>query len=190
MEVKMKRSLLIAGSLLLLMLLAGTTIMAGRLTQSAAQAQGQAPAGGGPVIVLDDGAGPVRITFAEPSELPATAMAALGLFLRRQDNSLFLGTGELTVAVEVVNDESSVSASHNGPEVEVVVTGDTLLYEDTTELPIISPEDVKQGEMVVQRTVKPVDSLAGLGENMVVRVWGEKRGDRVVADVLVYEPLK
>ncbi len=143
--------------------------------------------GGGEVIVLDQGAGPVRITFSDPSDLPKEQPVTFGLFLRKQDNSLFLGTGNIEVNAEVVNGDASLNAKNDGPEIEVVVTGDTIVYEDITEAPVIGPEDVKKGEMVVPRKVKRVDNLDALGDNMVIRVWGEKTGDRVIARVIYYD---
>lgn len=146
-----------------------------------------AGAGGGEVIVIDNGAGPVRITFSDPSELPDEPAITGGLFKRRQDNSLFLGTGSIEVSVESVNGEVSVAAHNDGPEVEVVVTGDTLIYEDITERPIIGPDEAEKGEMVILRQVRQVDGLDAIGENMMVRVWGEKRGERVIARVIYYD---
>jgi hypothetical protein len=142
---------------------------------------------GGEVIVIDNGAGPVRITFSDPSELPDEPAITGGLFKRLQDNSLFLGTGSIEVSVESVNGEVSVAAHNDGPEVEVVVTSDTVIYEDITERPIIGPEEAEKGEMVVLRQVRLVDGLDSIGENMMVRVWGEKRGERVIARVIYYD---
>ncbi len=148
----------------------------------------QKGAGGGEeVIVLDQGAGPVRITFSDPPELPKERPITFGLFLRRQDNSLFLGTGNIEIKVEVTNGDASLSAKNDGPEVEVVVTGDTIVYEDITEAPIIGPEDVEKGEMVVPKKARRVDNLDGLGEKMTIRVWGEKTGDRIIARVIYYD---
>jgi hypothetical protein len=188
-------SLVVAG---IILFVAGG-FLAGRLSSESGLAQvlnplglgEEAPprggGGGGEVIVIDEGGGPVRITFADPPEIPAESPDTFGVFLRRQDNSLFLGTGEIEVSVEVNNDETQLSAKNNGPEVEVVVTGDTVIYEDITEAPVLAPEDVEKGEMVVQRSVKQVEDLDGLGENMIVRVWGERRGDRLIARLVVYD---
>jgi hypothetical protein len=182
-----------------LVLFVAAGFLAGRLTSRPGLAQVLRPLGldkeepplpdgpRGEVIVLDQGAGPVRVTFSDPDELPDEPETAGGLFVRRQDNSLFLGTGNIEVNVEVIDGEATVSASSDGPEVEVVITGDTVIYEDITEHPIISPEDVEKGEMVVQRQVRQVDSLDGIEENMVVRAWGERRGDRVIAHTIVYD---
>jgi hypothetical protein len=149
----------------------------------------QGPQPGGKVIVLDNGSGPVRITFADAPEMPNEPAAVGGLFVRRQDNSLYVGTGNIEVALEVENDDVTVNATHDGPDIEVVVTSNTTIYEDITELPIIGPEDAEKGEMVVQRAVKLVDTLEGITNNMEIRVWGEQSGERVIADVLVYEAI-
>lgn len=176
--------------------LVAAAFLAGRLLPGSAAGAAQSLPGmgekppaptGGEVIVIDNGAGPVRITFADPSELPDEPAITGGLFKRRQDNSLFLGTGSIEVSVESVNGEVSVAAHNDGPEVEVVVTGDTLIYEDITERPIIGPEEAEKGEMVVLRQVRLVDGLDAIGENMMVRVWGEKRGERVIARVIYYD---
>jgi hypothetical protein len=147
------------------------------------------PEPSGKVIVLDNGSGPVRITFADAPETPDEPPTVFGLFVRRQDNSLYVGTGTIEVSVEVVNDEVQVNAANDGPDIEVVVTGDTILYEDITEMPVIGPEDAERGELVVQRAVKQVDSLEGVTDNMEIRVWGQQSGERVIADVLVYEAI-
>jgi hypothetical protein len=187
--------LLIAG----VVLIVAIGFLAGRLSggPGLAQALGslglanEPPQGGGgpagEVIVIDQGGGPVRITFSDPEEIPGERPDTLGLFLRKQDNSLILGTGNIEVNVEVINDEVTTSAQSDGPEVEVVVTGETIIYEDITEPPVIGPEDVEKGELVVRRQVRQVENLDGLSENMAVRVWGERTGDRFIARLLVYD---
>jgi hypothetical protein len=205
----MKTLKILGGVILLLLLMGGAFLLGQRLpanqeTQSAPAQEGksdesvmsdedsssdQGSQPGGKVIILDNGSGPVRITFAEAPEMPDEPLAVGGLFVRRQDNSIYVGTGNIEVDIEVENDEVSVNASHDGPDIEVVVTGSTIIYEDITELPIIGPEDAEKGEMVVQRVVKLVDSLEGITDNMEIRVWGEQSGERVIADVLVYEAI-
>jgi hypothetical protein len=48
------------------------------------------------------------------------------------------------------------------------------------------PGSRKSGEMTIQQVIRPIDSLEEIGENTELQIWGEKRGDRVVAQVLVY----
>ena len=149
--------------------------------------------GGAPARVMelvhDDGSGPVsvRITVEPSPDLPDRPSEASGVFVSRDDNSIMVGTGGVELDVEVRQTkggtlEPQVSLSHTGPEVEVVVTHDTILYREETEMP--SPD--KSGDKTVQQVVTPVDSLDELGKNTELQVWGRKTGDRVVAQVLVY----
>lgn len=192
----MKRNSFLLSAGLISLILIGSAYWVGQSISHPDRTEGQSTSSGassspsGPVMVVDNGGGPVRVTFTDPPEAPGEPSTALGVFRRREDQRIYIGTGQIIVEAEVVNDEASLSAASDGPELEVVITGETILYEDVTDQPVISPEDVERGEMVVQRRWKPVDSLDALGENTIIRVWGEKRGDRVIANVLVYEPLR
>ena len=72
--------------------------------------------------------------------------------------------------------------------VEVVVTPDTIIYRDETEIPVGEPGE-QSGERTIQQVVKLIHSLEEVGKNFELQVWGERRGDRVVAEVLVYKSL-
>ncbi len=148
---------------------------------------------GAPVRVLelvrDSGSGPVSVRISvEPSpELPDRPAEASGIFVRSEDNSIIVGTGgiELNVNVEQVAGAApthELSLSHDGPEIEVVVTHETVLYQEETEMP--SPS--KSGDYTIQQVIKLVDSLDEIGKNTELQVWDRRSGDRVVAEVLVY----
>ena len=187
----MNRVGLIIGSVVLVAVLAGAAFVGARMLAASDQAAAGVPGGGGRVmqIINDDGSGPVALNIRiEPApELPDRPAETAGLFVRRQDNSLIVGTGNITLDVEVdgATGEETVTTNHTGPEVEVVVSRDTVIYHDITEIDV-EPSARQSGEMTVQQVVEPVDSLAEIGENTEVQAWGEKRGDRVVAEVLVY----
>ena len=144
-------------------------------------------------LFTDDGSGPVsaRITVEPSPDLPDRSAEVGGVFVRREDNSVFVGTGsiELNVEVEVTQDGAvspQVSLKHNGPVIEVVVTHETVIYREETELPGEGGRKLKGGDQVVQQTVRLVESLDELGKNTEVQVWGVRRGNRVVAEILVY----
>ena len=149
--------------------------------------------GGAPARVMElamgNGSGPVsvRLTIEPSPDLPDRPAEASGVFVRRDDNSVIVGTGSMELNVEIIQTrggavEPQISLSHSGPEIEVVVTHDTIIYREETEMP--SPG--KGGDKTVQQVVRPVDSLDELGKNTELQVWGRKIGDRVVADLLVY----
>lgn len=122
--------------------------------------------------------------------LPTTTPDVGGLFQRREDQSLFIGTGEIEMRVTIPEKggEPVAKATSNGPTVEVVVNRNTQIYKDTSE---ISMEARRDG-LEVQQTVELLDSLDQLLEEIsttdTLSVWGRKSGDRVIAEVIVYRP--
>jgi hypothetical protein len=62
----------------------------------------------------------------------------------------------------------------------VVITADTKIYYDATQL---DPSSPPQGD--IQQVVDE-GSLDDLGSDSMVTVWGVRTGDRVVADVIFY----
>jgi hypothetical protein len=122
--------------------------------------------------------------------LPTGEPEVAGLFQRREDQSLFIGTGEIrmTVMIPEKGGEPVAEAKANGPTVEVVVNRNTEIYKDTSE---ISMEARRDG-LEVQQTVEMFDSLDQLLEELgttdELSIWGQKSGDRVIATVIVYRP--
>jgi hypothetical protein len=135
----------------------------------------------------------VQTTILPAAELPDEQPAAAGIVLGRKDDTLTLGTGDIELAVEVeVNaatgqESRSVVPSTNGPQLEVVLTRDTLLYRDVTDVAGQLPDE--SGEVTITQEVLPAVNAGEIEAQMEVQVWGERRGDRIVADVLVFGPL-
>jgi hypothetical protein len=187
----MKRTILIAGGVIFVVaLLAGAAFVGARMLT----APDETTASGGPSgrvmeIVSDDGSGPVslRIIIEPAPELPDRPSEASGIFLRRQDDSIFVGTGSIELDMEIEDgSEPVISLSSDGPEIEVVVTRDTVIYSDETDISGDGSAPQESGEKTIQQVIKPIDSLDEVGPNTELQVWGERRGDRVVAAVLVY----
>jgi hypothetical protein len=142
-------------------------------------------------IMQNDGKGSygVRVTFTPASELPDRPSEAAGIFVKRENDAIFVGTGEIELNVEVdKTGKRAVSANHTGPVIETVITQDTRLYKDVTKIEV-EPSARETGQQVVQQKVQSVDSLEEIGENTEFQVWGEQRGDRIVAQVVVYRPM-
>ena len=181
-----KRRIVIGvGVAVLVILLAAAAFVGGRLLNG----QGfPGVSSGGPGMVLGGGNGKnsVRINADDiqpAKELPQTPADVRGLFDHRQDNSIFVGTGN--VMMSVMKDQSGqvhTSSSHSGPVVEVVVSPQTTIYHDTTMEQFNGPPP--QGQKI-QQIVEP-GSLDDVGQSSDITVWGRKTGDRFIADVLVY----
>jgi hypothetical protein len=135
-------------------------------------------------MISIQGPGGEAQTFAldiKPAEeLPVTQPDEAGMFVERKDNSIFIGTGEVSVMVKAKpGEEPQVDANFTGPKVEVVIAADTVVYKDTTEL------DPENPGAQVQQTVE-LSTIDEITEQSSITVWGRKAGDRIIADVVVF----
>jgi hypothetical protein len=114
-------------------------------------------------------------------QLPQTAADVTGVFLRRQNNSFFIGTGHVALQVKGngPNGKAQVGSSYDGPVVEVVTTPDTKIYKDVTDLDN-APSNTKVQQKVVRGSPNEI------GQTSMIDAWGKKTGDRLVANVLLY----
>lgn len=191
----MKRVSIVAGIVVVVLLLVSAAFFGARMLTGSDESANSAGAGVRIMeFVTDDGSGPVslRIIVEPASELPDRPAETGGVFLRRQDNSIFVGTGNIEADIEIETGKDPViKLTSDGPEVEIVVTRDTILYLDETDDAYRGDSRPQEsGEVRVQQVIKPIDSLDGLGPNCELRAWGERRGDRVVAEVVVYREEK
>lgn len=171
----------------LLGVLAAAAFLGGRYLQRGALAVG---GGDGMVLSSNGPGGPVTRSFRSSDllpaeELPKTAADVRGIFVRRQDNSLFVGTGQVQLQVKVSGDSGAApesASSYDGPLVEVVTTNNTQVYKDDTFQDL---QDLPASGTKVQQKVVP-GSLDEVGQSSAVSAWGKKVGDRLVADVILY----
>jgi len=171
----MKRSILMAsGAVALLLLLAGAAFVGGRMLSD----QNQLDEGGdGSGIIISDSKGTKSVEILPAKELPSASADVRGVFVRREDNTIIVGTGEVRVNLR----DGEIHSDHDGPEVEVVVTHDTMIYRDKTQY---ATDEVEDGKL--QQVVKP-GSLEEIEKHSFISVWGQERGSRLFAGVLVYK---
>lgn len=116
-------------------------------------------------------------------EIPQTEPDVTGLLARRSDNSLFITTGNVVMAVGINPDGSySVNGTADGPEVEVVIPHTAQIFVDTTALTSL---DAPQPDGTRKQTVEP-GNVDEINEHGIISVWGERRGDRVIAHTVLY----
>jgi hypothetical protein len=183
---KPKLPLIIGGIVALVLLLAGAAFVGGRLLN------GKGLPGislGGPGVSLGGDGKNVKIDLGDivpAKELPQTPADVSGLFDHRQDNSIFIGTGRVTMAVrkDPTTGKVETSSNHDGPTVEVVITTQTKIYKDVTMNQFSGPPP--EGQKIQQ--VVEQGSLDEVGQSSMMTIWGRKTGDRFIADVLVYTP--
>lgn len=122
--------------------------------------------------------------------LPEGEPDSVGLYQRREDSSIFLGTGEveMTAVIEKGSDKPKISATTNGPTVEVVVNRKTAIYKDVTEISMEAQRDGLEVEQVVEQFDSLDQLLEEVSTNDTLSVWGQKSGDRIIASVIVFRP--
>jgi len=123
---------------------------------------------------VDDG-----ISILPAEELPTTPPVVEGLLIELQDNIIIIEDDQPIDSVA-----GSPAGIGGGPKFEVVVTTETLIYHDTTQPPARRPSG--NDPRVIQQTVEEgtLDDLS-ISQSLV-RVWGRKSGDRIIAETLVY----
>lgn len=149
---------------LALSLLAGGAYLLGR------QLVGGNPTGGSSTLI-DSAGGMVVNQLEAAEELPIYEPSVQGIVDHVRDNSLYV---KPLPPLEQITAQMAVEY---GPTVEVVVTGGTIVYEV---LPSGAPVDGVIQEVVAAGAVQEI------GASHLITVWGEERGDRIVADVLKY----
>jgi hypothetical protein len=166
----MRRRLLIGGSVSVLLAIAA--FVAGQLISR-------------PVTDGNSMFGSLSIGLKRAAELPAQEPTTIGIVVRREDNALFIGTN--IVKFDTVRDAggriTDRRIAYDGPVIEIVVTHDTAVYRDVTEI------DRHSEARQIQQVIKP-GQLDEIGANAALQVWGERQGDRLVARVIVYSYLQ
>ena len=176
-----KRILIISGIVASILLLGGAAYVGGRLLN------GQPLAWGNPNLFLGNGPREIHISrdnIQPAPEIPQTRADVWGVFEHRQNNSIFVGTGQVEVSIQAdKSGKVQTSSSYDGPIVEVVVISQTTIYEDVTlrQYNGQPPEGQK-----IQQVVEP-GSLDDIGSSTTMAVWGKKTGDRIIAELVVYE---
>ena len=180
------RLLYILGGIFLVLLLAGAAFVGARLLTGQGLPFVSSGGGSGPSLSLGGPGGKMVKLDIEPSkELPQTPADVSGLFDHRQDNSLFVGTGRVTLAFKKDSTgKVETSSNHDGPTVEVVVTSQTKIYKDVTMRQFDGPPpEAQKIQQVLESGV-----LDDVGQSSMITVWGKKTGDRFIAEILVYSP--
>jgi hypothetical protein len=170
---------IVVGLGLLALLLAGGAFMAGRLL---GKGGGNLGSGDGLKVSIGTGNGNVtEVDFVRAEELPEEPPDVAGAFERRQDNSIFVNETDGGFALGKDDDGTLSVTNATGKISEVVITAETDVYVDLS----MEMLDEAVAEGVLRQILEP-GTVEEIGELSFVRAWGEMRGDRLVASLLVY----
>lgn len=123
-----------------------------------------------PIIQMVGGVTTTQLERAE--ELPLVDPVLWGIVDHREDNNVYV------IQLPPLDQIMLQGSVDFGPTIEVVVTNKTTLY-------AIPPYDPPVNGAVIVERVEP-GSVDEIDTSHLVSVWGEKRGDRIVAEVLSY----
>jgi hypothetical protein len=185
-----RKVLTIVGIVVLIGVLGAGAFVAAQLI---AQQKQQADLPAGAMVfedVVDDGSGSpvtVRTVILPAKELPERPSEVGGIVKRQEDNSYFVGTGNISIDMREENGELTTAVDHSGPEVEVVTNRDTQFYQDVTKVDFTASETKEQ---TVYQEIAPIDQPEQMPEGSEMQAWGHKSGDRVIADIVVYSKMR
>jgi hypothetical protein len=113
-------------------------------------------------------------------ELPATRADITGSFVERQDNTIVVQAVSFDSGVGGIAENSPMD-ENSGIRVEVVVTGESLIYRDVTQFPAPVNGEIHNIQQAVEE-----GTLDDLNSHSFISVWGRRSGDRITADFLFY----
>jgi len=127
----------------------------------------------------------IAINVIPAEELPKTPPTVIGQYVERKDNTIVVSSVSMkSGGGGVAVGPGSNANLGDGPQVEVVVTNETIIYRETTDFG--GTPNMKSGEtQTVQQTVEE-STLDDLNSQSMITVWGRKNGDRIIAEVLFY----
>jgi len=122
-----------------------------------------------------------QVSHVTPApEIPRTVPEVSGWLVERKDNTVILQSVSFDAGSGwALGDSDESMDTTSGPKVEVVITGETIVYRT----------DYEFTQSSVQQTVEEA-LLDDLNSQMMITVWGRKDGDRIIADLLLAEHLK
>jgi hypothetical protein len=200
----MKKKVFISiGAVLVVALLAGAAFMAARMLGAGGPAGSNGPLGA--LLGSPGGKGnfAMSIQITPAAEIPKAHADIVGQVTRIKDNSIFVaefsksGGGGAGLSISIGSASAAggdgpstsdggpaATATPSGPLTEVVVSKDTVIYRDTTMDNVPKPSGSGSTSLTMQQVVEPAD-ISQIAENYMVQVWGQKRGDRLIADTIV-----
>lgn len=194
---KKKRIPWIIAGLLLVILLVGAAFVGGSLLNKSAR---------------DASADMMMPEFTPADEMPKEEPELIGLVSSLEGDTLtvqefnmndtlgiageggvFVSESEIAVSEEDMESEN-VSIEYTGADglvTEVVITHDTKIYKDKTQFSgyLQMEEGSEMPEMPdkIEQKIEP-GTADEIGTNATVTVWGERRGDRVIATFILFQP--
>lgn len=146
--------------------------------------------GGNLLRKQQDAVGKEEFQIIAAEGLPETPFEQVGEVLSQEGNSLFVQAKQMNEALGMIGGkgiDKKGDSSDTGPATEVVLSHNTEFYRDSTWDAYLSGEVDKENlkDNEIQQEIVP-GSRDELGPGSEVTVWGERNGDRIVAEFILY----
>ncbi|MBL8079327.1 MAG: hypothetical protein JNM55_15285 [Anaerolineales bacterium] len=118
----------------------------------------------------------------QSEELPETEPQTMGVLVERDDNMIIVSPADsIRIMAPGSNQagEPKMEADYVGDKVEVVISNETMIYQDVT------PMNMENADKDVQQVLE-LSTIDVISPESVITVWGRKNGDRIVADVVLF----
>ena len=118
----------------------------------------------------------------QSEELPETEPQTMGVLVERDDNMIIVSPADsIRIMAPGSNQagEPKMEADYVGDKVEVVISNDTMIYQDVTTM------NMENADKDVQQVLE-LSTIDAISPESVITVWGRKNGDRIVADVVLF----
>jgi hypothetical protein len=102
------------------------------------------------------------------------------LLVERKDNTVLLQSVSFDAGSGwALGEADEPMDTTSGPQIEVIITGETAIYRTNYEV----------GQSSIQQVVEEA-TLDELNSQMMITVWGRKEGDRIISNLLLAEHSK
>jgi hypothetical protein len=142
-------------------------------------AQGAGQGFGGP-------GGGRNFQFTPAKELPTTPADLNGVITAIYGESLMVGQRFGRGFRPGATPDAAQPTNTPAPDVEVIVTADTVIYQDTTPRPDFQNGSATPNAPVVMQQQVTLSALSALTANVRVTVWGTRSGNQITAKVIVF----
>lgn len=186
----MKKNVIIGIAILVgIALLAGAAYLGARLLAPDGPVNRSTTGGPGPKVSIGKMGGggqavETSLNIQNAPEVPQRAPESSGVVTEIKDNSLIVKDVKGVMVSMDESGEAETNYEYQGSAVEVVVTKETQIYQDTTFENLDLFAEMPEDGGTVQQTIESV-SFSEIGSQSMISVWGYKRGDRLMAEVIL-----
>lgn len=123
----------------------------------------------------------VTVYFDKSTALPKRSPDAHGILFTQSDHTYLIQSG----VNKWMDGKFTCQPSNAGQKIEILATGSTVFVEDVTDFSQAQAGD-DPSKFYVQQVLETVERPDALPECASLLVWGQRQGDQLVAEIILY----